>query len=132
MESLTRSSSARGRNDAARGSIVLAPLGLALPVVAYVAARRLQDVTIVQATGATCASAVLGGAAVLLARRRLREIAPPNVRLGGENAARVGRLLGAIALCIGLSAGIALAVYAVLNEIGYPGRLRRRLTMAAL
>jgi len=75
---------------------VLALLGLALPVVAYLAARRLQNVTIVQATGATCGSAVLGG----------------------ESAARVGRLLGAIALCIGLSAGIALAVYAVLNVIG--------------
>jgi hypothetical protein len=118
MESLTRSSSARGRNDAARGSIVLALLGLALPVVAYVAARRLQDVTIVQATGATCASAVLGGAAVLLARRGLRNIDRTIGRLGGENTARVGRLLGAIALCIGLSAGIALAVYAVLNVIG--------------
>ena len=85
MESLTRSSSARGRNDAARGSIVLALLGLALPVVAYVAARRLQDVTIVQATGATCASAVLGGAAVLLARRGLRNIDRTIGRLGGEN-----------------------------------------------
>ena len=118
MESLTRSSSARGRNDAARGSIVLALLGLAVPVLAFVAARKLQGVTIVQATGATCASAVLGGAAVLLARRGLRNIDRTIGRLGGENAARVGRLLGAIALCIGLSAGIALAVYAVLNVIG--------------
>jgi hypothetical protein len=53
MDGLTRSSSARGRNDAARGSLVLALLGLALPVLAYVAARRLEGVTIVQATAAT-------------------------------------------------------------------------------
>ena len=118
MESLTRSSSARGRNDAARGSVVLALLGLALPIVAFVAARKLEGVTIVQATAATCGSAVLGGAAVLLARRGLRNIERTIGRLGGEGAARVGRLLGVIALCIGLSAGIALAVYGVLNVIG--------------
>jgi len=118
MDGLTRSSSARGRNDAARGSVVLALLGLALPVLAFVAARKLQDVTIVQATGATCASAVLGGAAVLLARRGLRNIERTIGRVGGEGAARVGRLLGLISLAIGLSAGIALAVYAVLNVIG--------------
>jgi peptidoglycan/LPS O-acetylase OafA/YrhL len=118
MDGLTRSSSARGRNDAARGSLVLALLGLALPVLAYVAARRLEGVTIVQATAATCGSAILGGAAVLLARRGLRNIERTIGRLGGESPARVGRLLGVIGLCIGLSAGIALAVYAVLNVIG--------------
>ena len=118
MDGLTRSSSLRRRNDAARGSLVLALLGLVVPVLAYAAARRLQGVTIVQATGATCGSAVLGGAAVLLARRGLRNIERSLGRLGGESSARVGRLLGVIGLCIGLSAGIALAVYAVLNVIG--------------
>src|SRR3954470_22797404 len=63
MDGLTRSSNARARNDAARGSVVLALLGLAGPVAAYLAARRLGDVTIVQATGATCGSAVLRGGA---------------------------------------------------------------------
>ncbi len=118
MDGLTRSNSARGRNDAARGSVVLALLGLAVPVLAFAAARKLEDVTIVQATAATCGSAVLGGAAVLLARRGLRTIERTIGRVGGEGAARVGRLLGVIALCVGLSAGIALAVYAVLNVIG--------------
>jgi hypothetical protein len=118
MDALTRSNSARGRNDAARGSVVLALLGLAVPLLAYVAARQLQGVTIVQATAATCGSAVLGGAAVLLARRGLRSIERTLGRVGGEGSARVGRLLGVISLCIGLSAGIALAVYAVLNVIG--------------
>jgi hypothetical protein len=61
---------------------------------------------------------VLGGAAVLLGRRGLRNIERTLGRVGGEGAARVGRLLGVIALCIGLAAGIALAVYAVLKVIG--------------
>ena len=97
---------------------MLALLGLAVPVLAFAAARKLQGVTIVQATGATCGSAVLGGAALLLARRALRNVERTLGRVGGEGAARVGRLLGAISLAIGLSAGIALAVYAVLNVIG--------------
>jgi uncharacterized membrane protein len=118
MDALTKSSSARTRNDAARGSVVLALLGLTVPVLAFAAARKLQGVTIVQATGATCGSAVLGAAAVLLARRGLRNIERTLGRVGGEGAARVGRLLGVISLAIGLSAGIALAVYAVLNVIG--------------
>jgi len=118
LDALTRSSSARARNDAARGSVVLALLGLAVPALAFAAARKLQGVTIVQATGATCGSAVLGGAAVLLARRALRNIERTLGRVGGEGAARVGRLLGVLSLAFGLSAGIALAVYAVLNVIG--------------
>jgi hypothetical protein len=118
MESLTRSSSARARNDAARASVVLALLGLIVPVVAYVAANRLQRVTLVQATGVTCASVVLGGAAILLARRGLRNVERTIGRAGGEGSARVGRLLGLIALCVGLAASIALGVYAVLNVIG--------------
>lgn len=97
---------------------MLALLGLAVPVLAYAAARRLEGVSIVQATAASCVSALLGGAAVLLARRGLRNIERTIGRLRGESAARVGRLLGVIALCIGLSAGIALSVYGVLNVIG--------------
>src|SRR3954462_5694198 len=107
MDGPTRSSSAGGRNDAARGSVVLALLGLAVPVAAYLAARRLQCVTLVQATGATCGSAVLGGAAVLLARRALRNAQRTLGRVGGDGTALVGRRLAVVALCIGLSAAIA-------------------------
>ena len=118
MDGLTRSSSARARNDAARGSVLLALLALAVPIVGYAAAHRLQRVTLVQATGATCGSAVLGGLAVLLARRGLRNVERTLGRAGGEAAARVGRLLGAIGLCVGLTAAIALGVFALLNLFG--------------
>jgi hypothetical protein len=118
MDGLTRSSSARAANHAARGSVVLALLGIALPVVAFGAAHQLDKVSIVQATIASCGAVVLGGAAVLLGRRGLRNIERTLGRVGGEGAARVGRLLGVIALCIGLAAAIAIGVYAVLNVIG--------------
>src|SRR5512146_570944 len=115
MESLTRSSSARARNDAARGSLLLGLLALALPVAAYAAARQLDRVSLVQATVASCGSVLLGGCAVLLARRGLRNIERTLGRAGGEGSARVGRLLGMLGLCVGLTAGIALGVYGLLN-----------------
>jgi hypothetical protein len=87
-------------------------------VVAFAAARRLEQVSLIQATTATCASAVLGAAAVLLSRRGLRTIERTIGRVGGEGTARVGRLLGLIALCVGLTAGLALGVYALLNLFG--------------
>ena len=118
MEGLTRSSSPRARNDAARGSLLIALVGLAVPVVSFAAARRLDQVSLLQATGATCASAVLGLTAVLMARRGLRNIERTLGRLGGEGTARVGRLLGVISVCLGLTAGIALGVYALLNLFG--------------
>src|SRR4051794_19988355 len=118
MDGPTRSSSARARNDAARGSVVLALLGLAVPVAAYLAARRLGDVTIVQATAATCGAAVLGGAAVLLARRGLRNAERTLGRVRGEGTARAGRPPGVVALCTGPCAAIPPAADGVFSVIG--------------
>ena len=118
MDGLTRSSSARARNDAARGSVLLALVALVVPVVAFAAARRLDRVSLLQATGATCAAGVLGLGAVLLARRGRRNVERTLGRLGGEGAARLGRLLGVISICLALTAGIALGVYGLLNLFG--------------
>ena len=74
--------------------------------------------SLLQATGATCASAVLGAAAILLARRGRRTIERTIGRVGGEGTARVGRILGAISLFIGLTAALALGFYALLNFFG--------------
>ncbi len=118
MDALTRSSSEPARNGAARGSVLLSLLALAIPLAAYAAQRELARVSLVQATGASCASVVLGGLAVVLARRGLRNIERTLGRAGGGGSARVGRLLGVIGLCVGLTAAIALGVYAVLNLFG--------------
>ena len=98
--------------------MLLALLGLAIPPLAFAAAHELQRVSLLQATGATCASAVLGAAAILLARRGLRQIERTIGRVGGEGTARVGRLLGAMSLFIGLTAALALGFYALLNFFG--------------
>jgi hypothetical protein len=93
-------------------------VGLAIPPLGFLAARKLDQVSLVQATGATCGSAVLGAAAILLARRALRNIERSIGRIGGEGTARVGRLLGAISLVAGLTAALALGFYALLNFFG--------------
>jgi hypothetical protein len=55
---------------------------------------------------------------VLLARRGLRTIERTLGRAGGEGSARVGRLLGVLGLCLGLTAAVALGVYGLLNFFG--------------
>jgi hypothetical protein len=98
--------------------VLLGLLGLALPPLAFAAANELQRVSLVQATGATCASIVLGGTAILLARRARRQIERSIGRIGGEATARVGRLLGGISLFVGLTAALALGFYGLLNLFG--------------
>jgi hypothetical protein len=93
-------------------------LALVVPVAAYAAARQLDRVSLVQATAATCGSALLGGAAILLARKGMRNIERTIGRAGGGGSARVGRLLGMLGICIGLTAGIDLGVYGLLNFFG--------------
>lgn len=98
--------------------MVCALVGLAIPPVGFIAAQQLSQVSIVQATAATCGSAFFGLVAIVLARRGFRNIERSIGRVGGEGAARVGRLLGTISLCIGLTAGLALGFYALLNFFG--------------
>ncbi|HEY8844045.1 MAG TPA: hypothetical protein VIM23_09085 [Gaiellaceae bacterium] len=93
-------------------------MGLAIPPLGFLAARKLDQVSLVQATGATCGSAILGMAAIMLARRALRNVERSIGRVGGEGTARVGRLLGAISLFAGLTAALALGFYALLNLFG--------------
>ena len=98
--------------------MLLALLGLAVPVTGFAAARQLERVSLVQATAATCASALLGAAAIALARKARRNIERTLGRIGGEATARAGRLLGLISLCLGLTAGLALGFYGLLNLFG--------------
>jgi hypothetical protein len=98
--------------------VLFALIGLAIPPAGFAAARQLDRVTIVQATAATCASALLGLAALVLARRGLRNIERSIGRVGGEGTARVGRLLGFLSLCVGLTAAFALGFYGLLNLFG--------------
>ncbi len=93
-------------------------LGIALPVAAFAAARELERVTLVQATAATCGSALLGLLALVLARRARRNLERTLGRAGGRGAVRTGKALGFLAVCVGLTAALALGFFELLSYFG--------------
>jgi hypothetical protein len=106
----------RGGNAAALLSVLLGILALAAGPAALVVQRYSTTLTL--HVGIAIGGAAAGALAILtlvLARHgRLR--AARNVNDAGAGAARNGRLLGTLALCIGIAAGIALATDAVLTH----------------
>jgi hypothetical protein len=110
----TSSSSARRlRNDRARFSVLFALLSLAA-VPAAVYSTHLKNVNLPQAVGGEAvAGTLLGLIAVVLARRgRLR--AERTLGRVGEGAARWGKWLGLLGLCLGLTAALALGFFGLL------------------
>src|SRR3954469_24552347 len=121
MDALTRSSSSGMRNDAARGSLLCALLGLALPVAAFAAARQLNRVSLLHATAATCGSVVLGLAAIGLSRRARRDLdyTLGRARGAGGGAGRQGaRRPGRVHRVCGRLGARVLRPFALLRLIG--------------
>ena len=105
------------RNGRAAWSVVLGVLAaLTLPV-AIVATRYSDSYELLHAGFAVPLAAAFGVAAVVLARRSRALDRATLGRSGGARAARVGRLLGILGLCMASSATIALAVYGVLIAV---------------
>ena len=90
---------------------------LTLPVAIF-ATRYSDSYDLLHAGFAIPIAAAFGIAAIILARRA-RVVARASLgRVGGAKAARIGRLLGILGLCMAASATIALAVYGVLVAVG--------------
>jgi hypothetical protein len=101
------------RNDRARLSVLFALLSLAaIPAALY--ASRLSNVSVPQAVGGEAvAGTLLGLIAVILARgARLR--AGHTLSRPGEGAARWGKWLGLLGLCLGLTAALSLGFFGLL------------------
>jgi len=110
----TSSNSApRVRNDRARFSLLFALLSLAaVPAALY--STRLQNVNVPQAVGGEAvAGTLLGLIAVLLARSARAQVERTLAR-PGESAARAGKWLGLLGLCLGLTAALALGFFGLL------------------
>ena len=110
----TSSNSApRVRNDRARFSVLFALLSLAaIPVALY--STRLRHVNLPQAVGGEAvAGTLLGLIAVLLARSARAQVERTLAR-PGEGAARAGKWLGLLGVCLGLTAALALAFFGLL------------------
>lgn len=99
-------------------SLVLGVLAVAALPAAVVVAQETRRFELLDAAGAIPVAAFAGVAALTLARSARRRIERTLGRVGGERTARVGGLLGMLALCLAAAATISLAVYAVLLRIG--------------
>lgn len=84
---------------------------------AIFATRYSESYDLLHAGLAIPITAGLGAAAVALARRARALDRASLGSAGGTKAARAGRLLGIVGLCVAASATIALAVYGVLVYI---------------
>src|ERR1043166_5149932 len=113
MVSLTRSSSSRARNSKAWFSVFFGVLSIAaVPLALY--STRLKNVDLPHAVaGEAIAGTVLGLIAVLLARGARYKVERTLSR-PGEGPARLGKWLGLLGMCLGLTAALSLAFFGLL------------------
>jgi hypothetical protein len=106
----------RSSNAPARASLLVGFLGAAV-LPATVAVAELSDLLDdYEAVVAAPAAFVLGVVAIWLARRGRRRFERTIGRVGGAGAARVGRWLGTLAICLAVAGGIAIGFYEVLTR----------------
>jgi len=101
------------RNGRARSSVVFGLLSLAaIPVALY--STRLKSVDLPQAVGGEAVGGtLLGLIAVVLARGARVKVERTLARVG-EGTARLGKWLGLLGICLGLTAALSLAFYGLL------------------
>jgi hypothetical protein len=87
---------------------------LVVPAGVY-AARESDAVTLINSSGTVALAALFGVSAMILARRGRERAAMTLGRAGGERAARIGRLLGILGICVGITGALALGFYALLT-----------------
>jgi drug/metabolite transporter (DMT)-like permease len=101
------------RNDRARFSVLFAVLSLAaVPAAAY--ASHSKHIDIPQAVAGEAIAGTLLGLLAVLTARGARQRARWSLARPGESAARWGRWLGWLGVCLGLTAAASLAFYAIL------------------
>jgi hypothetical protein len=81
---------------------------------AYVLQYYSETVTLLQSTAAAGLAILLGLYAIVLSKRGRETHARTIGRAGGEGASKVGRFLGWLALCAGISVALAVGFYGLL------------------
>jgi hypothetical protein len=104
----------RSSNPSAAAALVAGLAAVAALPAAVALAQLSSRVKLTQAAVGAPVAAVFGVGALLLARRALRRSERTLGRAGGEGAARAGRVLGVIGLCLAASGAIAIAFYGLL------------------
>jgi hypothetical protein len=90
-------------------------LALAAMPAGVVLARQSERVTLVEATGSIAAALILGWLAIVLARRAREHIQLTLGRARGAGAARIGGLLGLLAVLLGITAALAVGFWGLLT-----------------
>lgn len=109
---------ARPRNGPAWGSVVAGAASVvALPLAIY-PSRFSERYELLHAGFVIPVAALLGLAAIMLARRARRRIVVALGRGGGDGLARTGRVLGIVGVCMAAAALVALGVYGLLEYVG--------------
>ena len=105
------------RNASAAWSAVLGLLSAVTMPLAILGTRYSASYELLQSGFAIPVAAVLGIAAIVLARkaRKLEQVTLG--RAGGAKRGRIGRILGTLGLCMAASSAIAVAVYGVLVSL---------------
>jgi hypothetical protein len=103
-------------NPRATASVLVGLASVAMIPLGVLAARYSHDATLLNSTaGSIPATIVLGFSAVLLARRGRERATWTLGRAGGVAAARTGKVLGVLALCMAATASLAVGFYGLLT-----------------
>jgi hypothetical protein len=105
-----------GGNPAATLSILFGALGLLAAPAGLVAAQESEAVTLRWGIAGGGILAILIGVLALTLARRGRLRADRSIAATGRGAASLGRLLGTLAICVGIAAAIALGTDAALTH----------------
>jgi hypothetical protein len=116
LDGRTSSSSGPGRgNPRAWWSLVCGISSIAAIPAGTLLARESDRVTLVDSSGSVLVAALLGWAAIVLARRAQDRLQITLGRAGGSGAARAGRILGIVGLLVAGTAALALGFWGLLS-----------------
>ena len=116
-----RTSSSNGRPSArsrARASVAVGLLSVALLPAAFFLSRLSSTIDILWSAVAAIPGGILGLVSLALARGVRRRASLALGRLPGEGTARLGRVLGFLGVYAAVTAGLAVAFYALLALFG--------------
>jgi hypothetical protein len=116
-----RTSSSNGRPSArgkGRASVLFGLLGVASLPVAYALQQTSIAVSLLWAALGAVPAGIFGLVALALARRVRARARLTLGGIAGEGTARVGRLLGAVAVYAAVTVGLAVAFYVLLEAFG--------------
>jgi hypothetical protein len=106
----------RSSNAPARLSLLAGLAGVAAIPAAIAVAQLSRRFELLEAWVGIPIAAALGIAALLLARSARERLRRTIGRVGGERTARIGRILGRLAVAMAISGTIAVVVYEALNR----------------